>query len=267
MNIGANSRIVDGFSTRGGILTSSALDLVELSARDSRIINWDGINYQVLGQVMDAYSTVDSYISIHAPFVSSTSLVNLDLANTESERARFVMEQVFRIAGELNSGHVVIHAGVMSQGSMNRAISAIKSLAKLAEEYSVILLLENVHPFKRRREIGTLPQELLKTYHEVNDESLKLVLDIGHAFLSSKYYGFDVTEWFDLLSPYIYHMHIHDNHGLRDEHLPLGLGRIDFNGIIDAIKGTNAENIVLELKTDSGEEAERSIRILDGMLN
>jgi len=268
MNIGVNSKVVNGFSIDGGILSSSTLELVELSVRDSRIINWKGIDSGIFDQVMGAASITDSYISIHAPFVSSSSIVDLDIANTKPERVKFVMEQVFRIAGELDSGHVVIHAGVMRHNqSINHAISNIKSLARLAEEYSVMLLLENVHPFKKHREIGALPEELLDIYHGVNYENLNLVLDVGHAFLSSGYYGFDAMEWFNLLSPYIYHVHIHDNHGLKDEHLPLGLGGIEFDRMIDAITGTKAENIVLELKTNSRIEAERSIRIIDRMLN
>ncbi len=39
----------------------------------------------------------------------------------------------------------------------------------------------------------------------------------------------NTAELVRLLGDAIVHMHVHDNHGQRDEHLPMGRGTIDFS--------------------------------------
>lgn len=52
-----------------------------------------------------------------------------------------------------------------------------------------------------------------------------ICLDYAHAFLSKE----NVNDWCQKLSPYIKHVHINDNDGIRDLHLPVGAGKIDWN--------------------------------------
>ncbi len=71
-----------------------------------------------------------------------------------------------------------------------------------------------------------------------------ICLDYAHAFLSKE----SVDEWCRKLSPYIKHVHINDNDGIHDLHLPLGDGKIDWNNFIrNKHKYFNESSILLEV--------------------
>jgi sugar phosphate isomerase/epimerase len=50
--------------------------------------------------------------------------------------------------------------------------------------------------------------------------------DVGHWNL---FKNVTMEEWFSVLGSYISHVHVHDNRGLCDDHLPIGEGNIDFD--------------------------------------
>ncbi len=54
-------------------------------------------------------------------------------------------------------------------------------------------------------------------------KNFSLCLDTGHTNHASKK---PLTEWLDILAPWITHLHLHDNHGVIDEHLAIGAGNI-----------------------------------------
>ncbi|MHC1569889.1 MAG: sugar phosphate isomerase/epimerase family protein [Candidatus Syntropharchaeales archaeon] len=144
-------------------------------------------------------------------------------------------------------------------------------LAKMADDYSITLLIENLPDKNGYDRIGILPQEILSVVESVNEDNLKVVFDVGHGNLTSSLYDFDIMVFFDYLAPYIHHIHIHDNMGIPavidpdfgDQHLPLGAGSINFNRIFEGVKRTRAENLVLEIKNNGSRlDALTSIEVL-----
>ncbi len=73
---------------------------------------------------------------------------------------------------------------------------------------------------------------MLKIRDEVGD-TLQFTLDIGHARLNSE--G-GVEEGFRVLGDNIRHIHISDNYGKEDDHLPIGEGNTDFSRFFHLIK-------------------------------
>ena len=64
-----------------------------------------------------------------------------------------------------------------------------------------------------------------KLMQRVQKSDVAVCLDIGHAHYSSEPMG----KWFDVLGEYIQYMHLSDNMGKFDDHLPIGSGSIDWN--------------------------------------
>jgi sugar phosphate isomerase/epimerase len=92
-------------------------------------------------------------------------------------------------------------------------------LARRAAEFGFRLVLENVY------ERG--PEELLPLLDALSAEGVGFCLDPGHA----KTFGHaTVIHWLEVLHQHLAEMHLHDNHGQGDEHLPIGHGDIDFAG-------------------------------------
>lgn len=65
-------------------------------------------------------------------------------------------------------------------------------------------------------------------------KGLGVNLDIGHAFIAGGMKS--VTAHIKKFSKRIEHIHMHDNHGKADEHLPVGVASIDFRKAIKDLK-------------------------------
>jgi sugar phosphate isomerase/epimerase len=75
---------------------------------------------------------------------------------------------------------------------------------------------------------------------------LKLTLDTGHANIDGG--SGRIFEFIRRYGSRIGHVHASDNHGQRDEHLPIGEGNIDFQGVMRRLaKIGYQETITLEV--------------------
>jgi sugar phosphate isomerase/epimerase len=106
---------------------------------------------------------------------------------------------------------------------------AMIELCRFSRPKKVDLMLENV-PVADRGTGG------IGSYSAVMSRvpQLKFHLDVGHAFIEGGMERIEayLTRFNDRLA----HLHIHDNHGEFDEHLPLGAGRINFKKVVRWLK-------------------------------
>jgi len=70
--------------------------------------------------------------------------------------------------------------------------------------------------------------------------SLGLCYDVGHVSILAPERRRAEMEFFARHAKSIYHAHLHDNHGGRDEHLPLGEGTIDFGPFFELLAPTRS---------------------------
>lgn len=107
----------------------------------------------------------------------------------------------------------------------------------LKEDPGVEIVLENV--------LETDPQWLLDIVKGVDNERLKLCLDVGHVNAYSK---IPVSKWVEEWAPYISHFHIHNNDGTADRHNALEDGTIPMKELLRQIDGLCPDSTVtLEL--------------------
>ena len=78
----------------------------------------------------------------------------------------------------------------------------------------------------------------------MDDPRLGLCLDVGHA--NTVVSKTPPADWLAPMLPDLRHVHLHDNHGALDEHLPLGAGTIDFAPILAALAAHPDITITLE---------------------
>ena len=95
----------------------------------------------------------------------------------------------------------------------------------LKEDSGVEIVLENV--------LETDPQWLLDIVKGVDDERLKLCLDVGHV---NAYSRIPVTEWLKAWAPWISHFHIHNNDGTADQHKPLLDGTVPVKALLGQVE-------------------------------
>jgi sugar phosphate isomerase/epimerase len=107
----------------------------------------------------------------------------------------------------------------------------------------------------------------LENIFEVRTETLVALLDsidsqlLGHCFDIGHWHLFaeaSLAEWFGALGPRLVHLHLHDNFGKHDEHLPVGEGGIDFASLFSLI-ATLPQRPTMTLEAHSQEALLRSM--------
>ncbi len=262
--IGINSPRIKEF---GGEIDAREVEIIELGL--DRIDFLDKQNEEEL-LLKTAYlaSSFGTEFTIHAPHIDSKiEGIKIDFS-ASSEKNVNVMKRVINIAAEIGAGYIIVHPGNQNgvKKCINLNILNLTRICALAEEYGVILLLENLFDRDGGNKVGVFPGEIFHIIEMVGSEHLKINLDIGHAFIASNAYGLSLEDYFEL-SAYIYQMHLHDNFGILeseaamfgDRHLPLGLGKINFREVFENIRKTDVRNLVLELKNSTREETLRSL--------
>jgi sugar phosphate isomerase/epimerase len=182
----------------------------------------------------------------------------------ESVRAAIIAEcdTIFKMCQELGIEHVTIHPDYMKlrreqKELVAETIKSMRTLSANAQAHGLTLCLENFE--EEYFSVDNIKQILSSV------DSLKFTLDIGHAYMKVKKTA-NVLSFISELAPYINHVHMHDNHGFRDEHLPLGVGTIEFPRIIEALKAQGYDRTVtLEVHADDREYLQISKRKLRGM--
>lgn len=212
----------------------------------------------------DLKELIDSYgleVAVHGSFW------DLNPTSHYPEVSEFSLRQVKRsieACEHLDGKVVALHPGRVAipelewfmKGGRQRCVKFFEECSAFARERGVKVAIENIGlPFyacSSLEELGEIVGER---------EELGITLDIGHAYRRRKAAGVenpehDLTETIKRLGKQIAHVHLHDNHGERDEHLVPGQGDINFKPIIGALKAINYSKMVVVELFDPGNAAE-----------
>ena len=88
------------------------------------------------------------------------------------------------------------------------------------------------------------PDSLVAIVRGIDDPRFGLCLDVGHA--NTVVSQTPPLDWLEPMRPYLRHVHLHDNHGHLDEHLPLGDGSMPIPALLDALSALPDVTITLE---------------------
>jgi sugar phosphate isomerase/epimerase len=201
--------------------------------------------------------------SLHAPTsrdMSATRESGTPLSICEVERVRRIeamdeLKRAIDVSEDLPFSRMVLHMGGSRETADPRkrdaAFSSLEHLVLHAHHAGVTLALENT-----TSEMGD-PAYLRAFVDETRLTGLRFNFDIGHAHLADGTAEERLERNFAPMRDLIASVHLHDNHGEKDEHLPPYEGTIDWNAAIPLLKTAPGENIpaVLELKEKFGSDA------------
>jgi sugar phosphate isomerase/epimerase len=130
---------------------------------------------------------------------------------------------------------------------LDNLIKSLREIIRHAKKSKVHVMLENA-PLSSN---GIHNIDEFK-YIIDNVATLYVHLDIPHAFTSGGMKS--VIDYINTFRDKIAHIHWHDNHGKRDEHLPIGEGFIDHQKAVKALKDIDYDRtITLEVFTNSND--------------
>jgi sugar phosphate isomerase/epimerase len=200
--------------------------------------------------------------SLHAPTsrdLSATREGGQPLSICEVERVRRIeamdeLKRAIDVAEEIPFSRMIFHMGGPRETADLRkrdaAFSTLEHLILHARHLGVTICVENT-----TSEMGA-PSYLRSFVDETRLAGLRFNFDIGHAHLADGPEEDRVAESFAPLKDLVAGVHIHDNHGEKDEHLPPYDGTIDWLAAVKLLKSAPETNLplVLELKEKGGPE-------------
>ncbi len=171
------------------------------------------------------------------------------------------LRQALSLAPLFRPQGIVMHGGYSnwlydfdSDAWLEGAKRTFSEVAETAERVGVDIHLENV--------FDEVPDHLLRLREAVGSKRLGFCFDAGHAFLFSR---LPIQQWIKAFGPDLREMHIHDNRGLRDDHLPVGEGSINFRGVLLSA-GDEGISPILTVEPQREEHFLRSILSLRALL-
>jgi sugar phosphate isomerase/epimerase len=196
-------------------------------------------------QIQSALASHSMQLVCHLPtFVSIADL-------TESIRHASLDEMFhsLEVAAELNALKVVLHPGhigglgifVMDMAQAY-GLQSLEAIITKAEQLELCVCLENMFP---RFQSFFKPSHFKDILERFPD--LKLTLDTGHANIGAQDHQ-KIVDFIRQFSHRIGHVHLSDNLGRRDDHLPMGQGTINFQEVAAALNGCGYDDtITLEI--------------------
>jgi sugar phosphate isomerase/epimerase len=190
-------------------------------------------------------------VSVHASFWDlNPATFYRELYDLTLKQVRRSIEACRRLGGEI----VAVHFGkcpvpdvpAIRESTKKRYAEFVARCSAYSREHGVTLALENAgggaywYP-SNIRELKKLVERF---------EGVKITFDVAHAHLAERKAGVKLTSRaiaadIRRAKEYLAHVHLHDNHGIHDEHLPMGEGEIDFRPVARALQSISYDGFVI----------------------
>jgi sugar phosphate isomerase/epimerase len=189
----------------------------------------DNTGSQDVKEVSGVLKDAGIVCTVHAPFMDlSPGGVDRAVRSITKDKLKKSVE----MANILNARGIVCHGGYNKwyfdgnrqawfDGSLDTWQEILKGAGK-----DLSVMIENI--FEEE------PSTLVELFRHFKDKNLYYCFDSGHFNLFSTV---SLEEWLTPLREKIREMHLHDNHGTWDEHLPIGGGTFPFRELKVFIKG------------------------------
>lgn len=248
-------------------IRNAGFGTIEICAFPDHLDYHDGAAVRKARKAMDL-TGLEAY-SMHAPFRP-----DIDITSPDKEQRRRSLHEVMQAAdaaSALGVKYLVIHPGperddISPSERFQRMDIAAESLNRIAagcRERRIRLVLENMLPH-----LFTGPvRELLWIFGSMAESDVGLCLDTGHALLSGDLHGV-----LHKIAGHLWMVHVSDNRGSRDDHLPPGQGIIDWERLLRHLARTQfAGTLMLELNGDKPQtdvlvEARQARQFLRGLV-
>ena len=274
------------------------LEAAEIPVHGLDAIKNGRLDEKRVSETVKILSQYDFTYSVHSP--NPLNLMDKDNINLHLS----VFDASLRFTEAIGSRIMVYHAGrfvpeekFFVYGKNRVSPAEQEDLLKMEREHlvrlsesrpDVVICVENARPY-----LEVSPycysenlQRLLEQVQRINRPNVKIILDIGHLFMASKFYRFDPIEATGGVKGRIAHMHIHDNFGgsahhyekmqthqipfgKGDSHMPVGWGDVPVREILAACLNGYEGMLMMELRSryfgDTEESKQNLEAILDGI--
>ena len=207
-------------------------------------------NFEKYGEIAQQYRETSLAASVHGAFID-VNPASGDPAFRELSRQRG--RESCESAVSLGADNVVFHSSAFPflRGAYleNWAAICASFYEELVTRYPVRIYIENAQDLD--------PTPLRSLMERVSSDRIGVCLDIGH----SHYSRTPVWQWFDQLGQWIGYLHLSDNLGDFDDHLPLGKGSVPW-AQVNKLWETLGKEIPITLETGDLTSTRETLRFL-----
>ncbi len=197
--------------------------------------------------------------TVHAPFS------DLPLGASEKNVRSAIVSRIKKsldFAQNFNAKSVVIHTGYeefshdwLGERWINNLIESLRKIISYAGISGTKINIENVFEYN--------PEIHKKIFENIREENLGFCLDIGHTKVFSKT---ELIVWLKELKGRLCQLHLHDNMGKKDDHLPVGKGILNFDELFQFLYVEKISPIIT-LETRGAQEVFISITAIEKLLS
>lgn len=229
-----------------GIIRESGFSMIEV------IFSKEHLDYKNEDEVRSAAELIEKLgmeaYSFHAPFGP-----DIDISTPDFARREYALDEILQAAeaaAVLGVHYFVIHPGPENADIPSReermvrienVTSVLDRVAVRCAELGIRCALENKLPHLLFGNSG----DLLWILASLKGNRIGACLDTGHAYLAG-----DLYQLVYKMAPYLQLLHVHDNKGHGDDHLPPGDGRIDWTALCKELAAVRFQGaLILELSS------------------
>lgn len=187
-------------------------------------------------EVADRLADAGLLVTFHAPFMDlRPGALDPRIRQISCDRLR----QLFDLIPWFRPRSVVCHPSfderyyISAEARwLENSLETWRSLLGIIRGMETIIALENV--YERN------PAQMRPLLEALASPQVRFCFDAGHA---NAFGGAPLGLWIDDLADFLGEIHIHDNHGTDDEHLPVGEGNIPFADLFSMLRQRNLRPI------------------------
>lgn len=187
--------------------------------------DFEHLDEALLCRLADKLANAGLAVTVHAPFLDLNPGATDPLIHDVTFRR---YRQALHAAAQLGARLIVFHPGYdvwrygeQQQLWLEQNLRFWPPLLQMAAQSGCIMTLENI--------FEPAPLLLARVLNTFSSPWLGHCFDVGHWRLFA---SVSMEEWFSALGGQLRHLHLHDNFGTRDDHLPMGEGSIDFTPLL-----------------------------------
>jgi sugar phosphate isomerase/epimerase len=243
------------FRTLGARLSeaeSLGVDFVELPLHSMDLIACGRVLAGPLKTVKGILAGRSLRYTVHGPLV-----INLMDAPARLARHQDVLKAALDVSAELGGVHYVLHSGIVDAdiGAAEEDLYAqqrdiLAAFGDEAAQRGLIIAVENLFTGPNSR--TALPSRLAREIAAVAHPHIWACLDFSHGAINCALHGAEFIDEAAALAPFAKHLHLHDSfgrpaeihtprraerlaYGEGDLHLPLGLGNLPWDALMERL--------------------------------
>jgi sugar phosphate isomerase/epimerase len=248
-------------------LRSFLLRAVELGFNNIEVLDEWGhrLNDKRRRELLELKRSYSLNYVVHAPYDG----INISTPQRPLRRVALkLIETSMQNAQYLDAELIVLHSGFKSpldfikpKTTWSIFLDVLKGVNRLAKDLDIYVGVENM-PFGGSALIESCEEAMMLMEEVQALERIGLTLDVGHSNTVSTH---EARNYLLKAGDHLFHLHIHDNNGKRDEHLAVGSGTINWASIMPLIKRLKLVG-GLSIEVMNFKDAKRSLDVVAKMM-